>query len=424
MITGTTRKRVPSLRSRIDRQPEMHARLDAQRRALFVATERIRDEREFVRGAHQRERDDVRERNLLGARGGFERAHQFATAGVEHVDEQRAETRRGRNRQALLHVAGQRGGRTLQRRNDCVRRNGRQRRTARDGGCSRGPALRRGGLGGDVAAQNHSVRSGSAHEREIDVEFACHALRVRRCNDAGLRAFRGFCRRCGNGGFCGRCRSRGSGRTGGIDVDVDEFRTDGHRIARLHVNGDDRTGCGSRNFDVDLVGRHVQQRIAFVDEVADFLLQFDDRTFGHRLAHLGQGYFNDLWFAWRRGSVRRRRGGCGTVALDFRRVDFGEQRADGNRIARARMDLRDRAGGGRRNFDVDFVGRHVDQGVALGDVVADLPAPFDDGAFRDRLSHLGKGHVNHRVRHCYLKTPSLKGCDLVFYLPPPAGPTT
>ena len=125
----------------VDGQTEMDARLDPRRRAVLVAAERIRDERHLARGAHQRVRDEVRERNLLGAAGGFERAVEFFAPRVEHVDRQRAETRRRRNREALLHVAGERGGRAFQRRHRRAGRNRRQ-RAAHGGGELRRALLR------------------------------------------------------------------------------------------------------------------------------------------------------------------------------------------------------------------------------------------------------------------------------------------
>ena len=61
--------------------------------------------------------------------------------------------------------------------------------------------------------------------------------------------------------------------------------------------------------------------------------------------------------------------------------------------------LRDDARRRRRNLDVDLVGRHFDEGIALGDEVADALAPLDDRAFGNRLPHLGKRYTYYRV--CY-----------------------
>ena len=94
----------------------MNARLDPLRRAAFVAAETVGNERHLARRAHERVRDEMRERNLFAAPRGFDRAVEFFAPRIEHVDRQRAKTRRRRNRERLLHVAGQRGRRAFERR--------------------------------------------------------------------------------------------------------------------------------------------------------------------------------------------------------------------------------------------------------------------------------------------------------------------
>src|SRR5579884_2284438 len=49
-------------------------------------------------------------------------------------------------------------------------------------------------------------------------------------------------------------------------------------------------------------------------------------------------------------------------------------------------DLRDRAASGSGQLHVDLVGRDLDDGVAVGDRVADLHRPFEDRPLGDRLA--------------------------------------
>ena len=69
-------------------------------------------------------------------------------------------------------------------------------------------------------------------------------------------------------------------------------------------------------------------------------------------------------------------------------------RADRDRLALARRNLGDDARDGRRNLDVDFVGGHLDEGIAFGNEVADVLAPLDDRAFGNGLAHFGKRYAD------------------------------
>jgi hypothetical protein len=83
--------------------------------------------------------------------------------------------------------------------------------------------------------------------------------------------------------------------------------------------------------------------------------------------------------------------------------DVGEDRADGDGVALGGVDLRHGAGGGRLDLGVDLVGRDLDQDVVLGDLIALLFMPLQDGAFGDRVTHLRHGHLDRGVnRHRWL----------------------
>src|ERR1700722_2112505 len=81
-----------------------------------VATERRDDRREVVRGARDRKRDEVRERDLLAASCLAQGAVELGAALLESPDRQRPEARCGRDLEALLHVTDERERGAAQRR--------------------------------------------------------------------------------------------------------------------------------------------------------------------------------------------------------------------------------------------------------------------------------------------------------------------
>ena len=115
---------------RVDGESEVDSGFDAIRRRA-VAAKRRDDRRVGFGGAHQRKRDEMRERDLFAAIRRFERSVQFDALRVERPNLKRPKTRRRRNREALLHVADERGGRPLQRRKLTLGREGRERRRGR-----------------------------------------------------------------------------------------------------------------------------------------------------------------------------------------------------------------------------------------------------------------------------------------------------
>ena len=122
-------------------------------------------------GAHQRVRDEMRKRDLLAAARGFDRAVELFAASVEHVDRHAAKARRGRNREALLHVAGQRRGGASQRRRLRARRTG-------GGSAGRLGAERRRACSACAATSERRIKPSGPDPRtalEIDVELPRHA---------------------------------------------------------------------------------------------------------------------------------------------------------------------------------------------------------------------------------------------------------
>ena len=76
--------------------------------------------------------------------------------------------------------------------------------------------------------------------------------------------------------------------------------------------------------------------------------------------------------------------------------------ADHDRVALGGVDLHDRAGDRRGNFGVDLVGGYLDQRLVNVDAVALLLVPFEDGAFGDRVPHLGHDDFDGGADRCHL----------------------
>ena len=98
-----------------------------------------------------------------------------------------------------------------------------------------------------------------------------------------------------------------------------------------------------------------------------------------------------------RGLDRRfRRGRCGRGGAGG--ADDGHHAVDRHGLAFLDADLRDHAGGRRRNLGVDLVGRNLEQRLVAIDRVADFLDPADDRALGNRLAHLRhhdiSGHIN------------------------------
>ena len=74
-----------------------------------------------------------------------------------------------------------------------------------------------------------------------------------------------------------------------------------------------------------------------------------------------------------------------------------------NGLALFDIDCHQHAGSGRRDFRIDLVGGNLEERLVTIDRIADLLDPSDDGAFGDRLAHLGH---HDGCRH---KKPTLLG---------------
>ena len=87
---------------------------------------------------------------------------------------------------------------------------------------------------------------------------------------------------------------------------------------------------------------------------------------------------------------RCRRGCTGASPTTARRVPTSTVAPFGHE------DLGEHAGCGRGHLGVDLVGRDLEERLVLGDSVADLLQPADDGALGDRLAELRHRDVSQR----------------------------
>ena len=89
------------------------------------------------------------------------------------------------------------------------------------------------------------------------------------------------------------CSGLGGGRLGGGSRTVADHRDHGadrDRLALLGADLGDRAGDRRRHLGVDLVGRHLEQRLVLGDGVADLLEPLRDRALGDGLTELGKGH--------------------------------------------------------------------------------------------------------------------------------------
>ena len=119
-------------------EPQVHALRVQAVRLPFDLLERVCHDGELLHRLHHREADQMRERDLLAARG--EPGVQLLAARVERIDGYFAERGRGGHGQRVRHVLGEPGGRAGDRREAGMR----------DGGCGM-----RGGGGGDASRIPH-----------------------------------------------------------------------------------------------------------------------------------------------------------------------------------------------------------------------------------------------------------------------------
>jgi len=82
---------------------------------------------------------------------------------------------------------------------------------------------------------------------------------------------------------------------------------------------------------------------------------------------------------------------CGGFAFGG---DAGDDGIDGDGVAFLRENLSQRAGGGRGDLGVDFVGGDLEQRLIALDLVADFLQPARHGSFGDRFAHLGHDDIS------------------------------
>ena len=220
---------------------------------------------------------------------------QLPAAAVERVDLERAEARGGRDLEALLHVA--REGR--------VGTPDRSQLRFRDGGPRRcrGRSVAAVALDvrEDVLLHHLAARPAAAHLLEVDAVRGRDPPRDGSAGRVGGRRQRRGGGRSSSGGRLTAVSTLGShgrrlplrrgsvacGRLAGLQLrqglpDLDGLillREDLHQLARL----------GGGDLGIDLVGRHLDDRLVLVDPVPFLLVPGEDRALGHRLTHLGHG---------------------------------------------------------------------------------------------------------------------------------------
>ena len=178
-------------------------------------------------------------------------------------------------------------------------------------------------------------------------------------------------------------------------------------LAGLGEDLGDRAARGRGHLGVDLVRGDLDDRLVDLDAVADGLGPLEDRALGDRLAHLRHHDVERLGLGLRLGGGRLLGGRLvccrgGPRAVGGR--DLGEDGADVDGVALGEVDLHDGSGGRGGDLGVDLVGRDLDERLVLGDRVALLLVPLQDGAVGDRLTHRRHGHFHRRVdRHVSLR---------------------
>ena len=176
---------------------------------------------------------------------------------------------------------------------------------------------------------------------------------------------------------------------------------DGHGVAGVGEDLGDRPSGRGRQLHVDLVRRQLDDRLAVGHLVADADGPLEDRALGHRLAAAGRDDVEDL-AGLRRRPRRVSAADAAVAALEIPDAvgDLGQDRADGDGVARGGADPGQGARRGRGHVGVHLVGGDLDEGLALRDGFAFLLVPFEDGALADRLAHRRQRHLGSRV-HCH-----------------------
>ena len=316
-----------------------------------------------VLGGHACDRvgDQVGERDAVAG------LLELGAALFQAADREGAERGGGRNRAALVHVAGQ-GGRATPDRprgggrrggsRDCGRRGG-SRDCGRRGGsgdCRR----RRGGtvaaacLGGEHVGLGDAAAARAAGQGgEIDALLGGHAPRDRRCMCAAIRRDRA------RGPLAEFRCTVGRGGNDRAGAHPRDHLPDADRLPRLGQDLDDRSAGRRGQLHVDLVGRDLDDRFALLDRVAHLDAPLEDRPLGDRLA-AGRGDDVD------RLAARGLSGAGIWRALGIRPRQFA-RRASHPAALRLGGGARHRLmSSGRRRFAGHGRGGHLDAPVPVG----------------------------------------------------------
>ena len=341
------------------------------------------------RRARDRVRDQVREGDPVAG------LLELLAARVEVGDGEGAERRRGRDRARLVHVAGEHRARALE-----------QGLLAAVGAA----APRRGGAvlleGEHVGLADAPVGAGALDLREVDAR-----ARRRRAAATGV-TFRPSGVRIGLG-VAGRTRSRSARASarpaaGAAPLPRRHPRddlADVHRVAGVGEQLGERAGGGRGDLGVHLVGRDLDDRLVLGDRVAGLLGPLEDRALGDRLAHRGH---LDLDHGRLAAGIAASGARLGLVGADRRTGAVAAGAISASTLPTPTVSpsaawiLTTVPRDGCGDFRIDLVGGDLDEGLVLGDLVAFLLMPLQDGALGNRVAHRGHDHFDGGV-HCHIK---------------------
>ena len=364
-----------------------------------ISAKRVRHHRHLLgRGARDRVGDQVREGDLLAG------LLELLAAAVERGDGDRAERGRGRDRARLVHVAREhRAGALEQLRAPRPWRRGGRRAVAVGGGEHVGLGDAPGGPGALDRVEVDAVGGGDAGGDGRDLGALGSRTRRRR-RPAGRGAEVGSRRRRARRPWARRRRrvmraitwptvtvSPASAR---ISVIV-PLAGEGISASTLSVEISTIVSSSSTLSPTALAHSRI------VPSETDSPIAGIVMSSGLRLGRPARA---------RRSSAGASVGGSAAGAGAVGRRDLGEHGADVDGVALGDVDLHDGAGGGRGHLGVDLVGRDLDERLVLGDRVALLLVPLQDGAVGDRLTHRRHGHFHRGVdRHVSLRPYRVPG---------------
>ncbi len=208
----------------------------------------------------------------------------------------------------------------------------------------------------------------------------------------------------GSGGFgriVGQCCGGGLG-VGGHDR---QLATGLNRAALFGQQFGHDTGSGGRNLDGYLVGLQFAQHLIGFERLTGFFEPGGDCRLGHAFAQGGDHDVDLIATACAVVFAGLHVLGTGVDGLGglFGRVvggfaafaDLCQQGVNAHSVAFASDDFGQRAGGGGRNLNRDFVGFKFTQHFVLRDSIAGLFEPSGDGGFGDAFTKGGDADFGH-----------------------------